>query len=262
MSDLVQPESLPPEDGEKPGPAVKSFLDHLEDLRWMLIKMTATLALAMGLCFFFAPRMLSVFTYPLAKVTGDVTPFLRTLDVTGGFMLSIKLSLYAGIVLASPLLIYFFTQFVLPALTTREKKLVAPVLVAGVGLFLTGAALAYFFVVPGGLRFFLHYNEQLGIRSDWLIDRYIAFVSQMVLAFGACFELPLVVLALAKLGIVTHAFLKQKRPYAIVLIFIVAGLITPTPDIVNQCLLALPMCVLYEACVWIAWGMERRKRSA
>jgi sec-independent protein translocase protein TatC len=81
----------------------------------------------------------------------------------------------------------------------------------------------------------------------------------MVLAFGLCFELPLVVLALAKLGIVSHEFLRQKRRYAIVLNFIIAAFITPTPDIINQSLLALPMCALYEACVWIAWWMERKQ---
>ncbi|MEI6084323.1 MAG: twin-arginine translocase subunit TatC [Verrucomicrobiota bacterium] len=260
MADAIEPELLPPAPEESDGGSeAKSFLDHLEDLRWMLVKMAATLAVAMGICFFFAPYMMKVFTYPLQKVTGDVTPFLRTQDVTGGFMLSIKLSLYSGLALACPLLLHFFGQFVLPALTPREKKLVTPVVAAGFGLFIGGVALAYFWVVPQGLKFFLDYNKQLGIRSDWLIDKYIAFVTHMVLAFGLCFELPLVVLALAKLGIVSHEFLRQKRRYAIVIIFIVAAFITPTPDMINQCLLALPMCALYEACVWIAWWMERRK---
>lgn len=257
MADPIEPEVLPPESGGE----AKSFLDHLEDLRWTLVKMAATLAVAMGICFFFAPQMLRVFTYPLARVVGDVTPFLRSQEVTGGFMLSIKLSLYSGVALASPLLIYFFGQFVVPALTIREKKLITPVLVAGIGLFLAGVALAYFWVIPGGLRFFLDYNKELGIRSDWLIDKYILFVAHMLLAFGACFELPLVVLALAKLGIVTHEFLRQKRRYAIVLCFIIAAFITPTPDMVNQCLLAVPMCLLYEACIWIAWWMERRQKA-
>jgi sec-independent protein translocase protein TatC len=253
MPESSEPELL------SPGGETKSFLDHLEDLRWTLVKMIAALAVAMLVCFVFAPTLMRFFSQPLVQVTGDVTPFLRTQEVTGGFMLAIKLALYAGLVLASPFLLYFLAQFVLPALTSREKKLVTPVLVAGVGLFLTGVALAYFYVLPAALKFFMEYNAKLGIRSDWLIEKYISFVSQMMLAFGVCFELPLVVLALAKLGIVTHEFLRQKRPYAIVGIFVVAAFITPTPDMFTQCLLALPMCALYEACVWIAWAMEKRK---
>src|SRR5882724_5179792 len=174
MADAIEPEILPPVPEEPEGGSeAKSFLDHLEDLRWMLIKMAATLAVAMGVCFFFAPYVLKVFTHPLQQIVGDVTPFLRSQEVTGGFMLSIKLALYSGIALASPLLIYFFGQFVVPALTPREKNLVTPVLVAGIGLFIGGAALAYFWVVPKGLTFFLDYNKQLGIRSDWLIDKYV-----------------------------------------------------------------------------------------
>ncbi|MCG3147679.1 MAG: Sec-independent protein translocase protein TatC [Verrucomicrobiae bacterium] len=259
MPDATEPELLPPADETPVGGETKSFLDHLEDLRWMLIKMAATLAIAMLGCFLFAPALMKFFTHPLATVAGDVTPFLRTQQVTGGFMLAIKLALYAGLVVSSPILLYFLTQFVLPALTRQEKRMVTPVLLAGVGLFLCGITLCYFGVLPAALRFFLEYNKTLDIRSDWLIENYIGFVSQMMLAFGICFELPLVVLALAKIGIVTAEFLRQKRPYAIVLIFIVAAVITPTPDMLTQCLLAIPMCGLYEACVWIAWWMERRR---
>lgn len=260
MPDATEPEVLPPDDAPVGGEA-KSFLDHLEDLRWTLVKMASTLAVAMLACFIFAPTLMKFFTHPLASVVGDVTPFLRTQEVTGGFMLAIKLALYAGIVISSPLWLYFLAQFVLPALTWKEKRMVTPVLTVGVLLFLSGVALCYFGVLPAALKFFMEYNKTLTIRSDWLIENYISFVSQMMLAFGICFELPLVVLALAKIGIVTAEFLRQKRPYAIVLIFIVAALITPTPDMLTQCLLALPMCVLYEACIWIARWMERRQQA-
>ena len=137
-----------------------------------------------------------------------------------------------------------------------------PVFASGVGLFLAGVALAYFAVIPAGLKFFLDYNQYLGIRSQWVIENYVSFVSHMCLAFGICFELPLVVLALAKLGIVTAEFLRQKRAYVIVIIFIIAAVITPTTDMVNQCLLAVPMCLLYEACIWIAWWMERQRAKS
>ena len=254
MTDLPEPE---PQSGSSE--FIKPFLEHLEDLRWMIIKMTVTLAVTMFLSFFFARQLLAVIIWPLRRVAGDPEQFLYSLEVTGGFTLAMLLALYAGLVLACPFLLYFLAQFVLPALTPKEKGLMWPVFAGGVGLFLAGVALAYFGVIPAGLKFFLDYNKYLGIRSQWVIENYVSFVSHMCLAFGICFELPLVVLALAKLGIVSAKFLRDKRPYVIVLIFIIAAVITPTTDMVNQCLLAVPMCVLYEACIWIAWWMERKK---
>ncbi len=260
MSDSHEPELLPRQNQEDASGPLKPFLDHLEDLRWMLIKMIVALGLSMFACLFFARQLLAVIIWPLQRVTADPKPFLRTLEVTGGFTLAMKLALDAGLIIACPFLLYFLAQFILPALTPKEKGLLTPAFTAGTGLFLAGVALAYFAVIPAGLRFFIQYNEYLGISSQWTIDNYVSFVSHMMLAFGICFELPLVVLILAKLGIVTHEFLRQKRPYVIVIIFIVAAVITPTTDPFNQCLLAVPMVVLYEACIWIAWWMERRKQ--
>ena len=264
MTDSHEPELLPPDadEPEQESATLKPFLEHLEDLRWMLIKMIVALAVAMVLSFFFAKDLLIALVWPLKRVTNNPEPFLRTLEVTGGFSLAMKLAFYAGIVLACPFLLYFLADFILPALTPREKKLLTPAFTAGTLLFLSGVALAYFVVIPAGLHFFIEYNKYLSIRSEWTIDNYVSFVSHMTLAFGICFELPLVVLVLARLGIVTHEFLRQKRSYVIVLIFIIAAVITPTTDMVNQSLLAVPMCLLYEACIWIAWWMERKKRQA
>lgn len=260
MTDSADPELLPPSDEEaEVSHSVKPFLEHLEDLRWVLIKTIATLGVAMLASFFFARQLLDVLIYPLQRVTGDAEPFLRTLEVTGGFSVALKLALYAGIVVSCPVLLYFVAQFVLPALTLREKSMLAPVLGFGVGLFLVGAALAYFLVIPNALRFFIDYNRQLHIRSEWTIQNYISFVTVVLLAFGLAFELPLVVVTLARLGIVTHEFLRQKRIYAIPLIFFLAAVITP-PDLMSQILLGVPMCLLYEACIWIALWMERRKK--
>jgi sec-independent protein translocase protein TatC len=262
MTDSREPELLPPDDDTgQPSTILKPFLDHLEDLRWMIIKMIAMLSAAMLLSFFFARQLLAVVIWPLQRVTGDPSAFLYTLEVTGGFTLAMKLALYAGIVLACPFLLYFLAEFILPALTPKEKSLLTPAFTSGTVLFLAGVCLGYFIVIPAGLRFFLDYNKYLGISTRWTVDNYVSFVSHMCLAFGICFELPLVVLVLAKLGIVTYEFLRQKRPYVIVIIFIVAAVITPTTDPFNQSLLAVPMVVLYEACIWIARWMERRKEA-
>jgi sec-independent protein translocase protein TatC len=253
---------MPPESGEDSGGFIKPFLEHLEDLRWMLVKMTVTLVIAMLLSFFFARELLQVVIWPLQRVTMDPKEYLWTMEVTGGFMLAMKLSLYTGLILACPLLLYFLTDFLLPALTRKEQRLLAPVFAAGVGLFLAGVALAYFAVIPSGLRFFIEYNSYLGIQSRWTVDNYVSFVSTMCLAFGVCFELPLVVLALAKLGVVTSRFLRDKRSYIVVIIMVVAALVTPTTDPFNMAMLAVPMYLLFEACIWIAWWMERKEAAA
>jgi sec-independent protein translocase protein TatC len=259
MSDSREPQSLPSKDNDLEDGQVKPFLEHLEDLRWMLIKMLFVLGVTTVFGFVFARQLLVLVKYPLQQIGQDPEKFLRTLEVVGGFSLAIKVALYAGIVLACPLLLYFLAQFILPGLTAREKQLLMPTFSAGVGLFMAGAALAYFVVIPAGLRFFIEYNKYLGIRSEWTIENYVAFVSQMVLAFGVCFELPLVVLVLVRLGVVGYEFLRKKRPYVIILIFVIAAIVTPTTDMFNQTVLALPMCLLYEACIWIAWWMERVK---
>jgi len=259
MSDAPPPESLPPPDDSADGSLLQPFLAHLEDLRWTLIKSVGALATTMVVSFIFAPQLLRLITWPLQRITSDSSQYLRTLEVAGGFTLAMRLALYAGLILACPLILYFVGQFLLPALTRREKGMLWPAFAAGAGLFGAGAALAYFFVIPAGLRFFIEFNERLGIRSEWTIENYVGFVTHMILAFGLCFELPLVILVLAKLGIVTYEFLRQKRPHVVVLIMIVAAVVTPTTDPFNMAMLAVPMYLLFEACVWIVRWMERRR---
>ncbi|NQU10097.1 twin-arginine translocase subunit TatC, partial [bacterium] len=148
-----QPDQPPPASSNDGGSVVKPFLDHLEDLRWMLVKMFSVVGVAMVGCFWFARELMSVMIWPLERVTGgDAKPYLRTLEVTGGFMLAMKLALWTGIIIAGPLLMYFLGQFLLPALTRQEKRLLWPAFAAGGGLFIGGVALAYFAALPAGLR--------------------------------------------------------------------------------------------------------------
>jgi sec-independent protein translocase protein TatC len=250
----------PAEFGEEDAGETKSFLEHLEDLRLMLVKMVVALLVAMGGSFFFVRELMALVIWPLQRVTGNAKPYLRTLEVTGGFMLAMQMAFWAGIVLSAPLLLYFVGQFVLPALRSKERRMLWPGFAGGAVLFLGGAALAYFAALPAGLKFFIEYNNYLGISSEWTIDNYISFVGMMMLAFGVSFELPLLILILAKLGLVSYRFLADKRPYAIITIFVIAAIITPTTDPINQTMLAGPMCILYEACIWITWLMERKDR--
>src|SRR2546430_269609 len=116
----------------------------------------------------------------------------------------------------------------------------------------------YFWLLPKTILFFFHDTERLGWAPTWTVQQYYSFVTRFTIGFGLAFELPVVVLALVRFGLITYRFMARTRPYAVVLIFILATIITPTPDILTLVAMALPMCLLYESCIWIAWLMERR----
>ncbi len=186
--------------------------------------------------------------------------FMSALRPTETFMLSMKLAFFAGVVVAFPLLLYFLLQFILPGLHSHEKRVLWPSLTIGFGLFLGGVLFAYFLILPRALAFFFEWGDNLGVRNDWRIGEYISFATQFTLLFGLSFELPVVVMVLVKLGLLGYQTMKKTRHYAIVAIVILAAVLTPTPDILTQCLMAGPMIVLYEACIWFAWWDERKSR--
>ena len=149
-------------------------------------------------------------------------------------------------------------EFVLPALTALEKRFVLPAILVSFGLFLTGVVTCYFWLLPKTILFFFHDTESLGWTAAWTVQEYYSFVTRFTIGFGLAFELPVVVLTLVRFGLVTYSFMARTRPYAIVLIFILATIITPTPDILTLIAMSLPMCLLYESCIWIAWFMQRK----
>jgi sec-independent protein translocase protein TatC len=239
----------------------KPFLEHLEDLRWTIVKMAITLAVAMVLCFTFRQSLVRILQSPLKAVDPQVGA-LRALGITDSITISFHLAFYAGIVISFPILLYFLAEFVLPALTAIEKRFVFPAIGASFGLFLLGVVTCYFWLLPKTILFFFRDTQSLGWAPTWTVQQYYSFVTRFTLGFGLAFELPVVVLALVRFGVVTFAFMRRTRPYAVVLIFILATVITPTPDILTLVAMALPMVLLYETCIWIAWFMERRRQQA
>ncbi len=189
---------------------------------------------------------------------GSNIRMMSALKPTETFMLSMKLAFFAGMVLAFPLLLMFVLQFVLPGLHEAERKILWPAMIIGFGLFLSGVLFAYFFVLPRALLFFYEWSGDLGVSNDWRIGEYITFATQFTLLFGLSFELPVVVMVLVKLGLLTYDTMARTRTYAIVAIYIAAAVITPTPDIMTLNLMALPMLLLYEICIWLAW-LDRKK---
>jgi sec-independent protein translocase protein TatC len=242
--------------------ATKPFLEHLEDLRWTLIKSVSVLSVATIAAFIFRKEILRVLTAPLLLEVSQDAGFLSALGVADSFLISLKVSAFAGLILSTPFVLYFLADFFIPALTPSERRLVLPVFFAGLILFIGGVLCCYFLLLPVTLKFFIQDSAYMGIRPQWTIQNYISFVTQFALGMGLSFEMPLVIITLAKLGIVTHEFLKQKRRYFVVGIFVLAACITPTSDMFTMLVVAAPLILLYEACVWAAWLIERGRKVA
>ncbi len=192
---------------------------------------------------------------------GSNIRMMSALKPTETFMLSMKLAFYAGIVLAFPLLLMFVLQFVLPGMHEAERKIMWPALGIGFGLFLAGVFFAYFFVLPRALLFFYEWSNGLGVANDWRIGEYITFATQFTLLFGLSFELPVLVMVFVKLGLLSYETMAKTRTYAIVAIYVAAAVITPTPDLMTLNLMAIPMLVLYEICIWLAWFDRKKMRK-
>lgn len=185
---------------------------------------------------------------------------MSALKPTETFMLSMKLSFFAAIIVSFPLLLMFILQFVLPGLHANEKRVLWPAMAVGFGLFLSGVIFAYLVVLPLALDFFQGWGENMGVSNDWRIGEYITFATQFTLLFGLSFELPVVVMALVKIGLLTYSTMSNTRSYAILAIFVAAAIITPTPDALTLSLMAGPMILLYEICIWLAWFDERKQK--
>lgn len=177
------------------------------------------------------------------------------------FMLSMKLSFYAGIIIASPLLLYLLLQFIVPGLLQHERKLLYKCMFYGFGLFLVGVFFAYWIVLPRVLTFFYEYSLSFGIANEWRIGYYINFATRLVLLFGLAFELPVIVFPFVKLGVLSYELMSSTRRYAIVGVCVLAAVITPTPDIVTMMFMAVPMYALYELCIFLAWREDKRRRA-
>ncbi|MDQ6912137.1 MAG: twin-arginine translocase subunit TatC [Verrucomicrobiota bacterium] len=237
----------------------KPFLEHLEDLRWTIVKMAIALFLAMMLSLLFRHQLTQLLQRPLQRMNPQINT-LQSLGITDSITISINVSFYAGIALSFPFLIYFLAEFVLPALTAGEKRLMLPAIGGAFALFLIGVLACYFWLLPTTVRFFFTDAQSLGWTPNWTVREYYSFVTRFTLGFGLAFELPVVVLALVRLGLITYEFMARTRPYAVVLVFVLAVLITPTPDVLTMMSMGLPMYALYESCIWIAWFMQRRRK--
>lgn len=333
MADETEAERLDLEEQEEEeGGPVKSFLEHLEDLRWVLIKCISVAGVAMLGCLLAGNYVVRVLEWPLARapighhgkaqtvrvtfgtnqigyfhvstndpvaslvgtnqyVRMEIVPVavgtnlvlgvtaqpdteeaaggpkrrlpieIINLTPAGSFIVATKVAFYGGIVVAAPFIFYFVAQFVFPALRMREKKYVYRGLGFGFGLFATGVCFCYFVLMPIALAASAQYAEWLGFTANqWRAEEYIGFVCKFMLGMGLGFELPVVVLTLVKLGILNYSILASARRYVIVICFVLGAILT-TPEVITQVLMAMPLLLLYEVSVWVAWYWERKEKK-
>jgi len=328
MADPTE-EPRPDEMEEDGGGPVKTFLEHLEDLRWMLIKSGSALLVGMIVCLYATNSVVSILKWPLKRAAliqigkqqkvvvrfrdhqlltfdsstnifgpldlgtnrsviiqiepvqvgtnilfeprVDMNPEqealassgteLIYLDPAAPFMSSLHLAFFAGILLAAPFIFYFVGEFVLPALKIKEKKYFMRAFAVGVGLFAAGVCFCYFIIMPRALKFSELFALWMGIKvPEWRAETYFGFVTKFMLGMGLGFELPVVLLALVKIGILDYKKLSAMRRYMIVINLVLGALLT-TPEVFTQVMMAIPLQILYEISVWIAWYWERQERK-
>jgi sec-independent protein translocase protein TatC len=233
-----------------------TFTEHLEELRGCLLKSLAAIVLASGLCYFFSDSIFRFMVGPLLRTLPPGQSLIGT-GVTEAFFTEIKVAVAGGVFFSSPVIFYQIWRFISPGLSGAEKKLVLPFVFCATAFFLGGAFFCYRIVLPVAFLYFIEQYGTLGVTPAIRIGEYFTFFFRMVLAFGITFELPVFTFFLVRLGIWNYRLMLRSFRYAIVIIFVVAAILTPTPDIINQSLLAGPMLLLYVLSIGVAYLWRR-----
>lgn len=257
----VPAEALPP-----PPPREKpmSFFEHLEELRGVLVKSLIAFIICAAAVGYFLKEFNEYLMWPLTSVQKDFPALvieLGTMKIMEVFTMIIQVCVLGGLVMAAPAILFFVGQFVAPALTEKEMKAVLPMCIAAFFLFVVGACFGFFLLMPKTIEVSLQLNQLFGFATRWTVGDYYSTLSWLVLGVGAAFEFPLVVVLLVWLGIMSTAFLRKYRRHAIVAIFVVAAIITPTPDPVTQTIFAIPLYILYEAAIIAAARIEKKREG-
>lgn len=222
-------------------------LDHLEELRWRIIYSLIALALFSSAAFFYSSQILAVLTRPVPK--------LVMLTPAEAFLVHLKIALIAGVAFTAPFSLYQFLLFLLPALTPKEKKGIVWIVPAGIFLFFCGAAFANFILLPTAIKFFLSYTNDK-IQEMISLSNYIGFVLSFLAGGGIAFELPLVMMALGKLGVIRAGFLRRYRKESILAILILTALLSPSPDVFSWGILSLSLYMLFEVSILLVGIVE------
>lgn len=243
-----------------------SFWEHLDELRGTIIKSLIVFVLFAALIAYYLTQFNQLLMWPFyhaAQQYPDLAIELSTATPMEGVNVIIQMCMLGSLMLSVPFVLFFVSQFVAPALTEKETKAVVPMCLAALGLFLAGVAFAFFIIMPAGMRVFIEINRSFEWGFRWTVGSYYSVLTRTILGVGATFQFPLIIVLLVWLGILSTAFLRRYRRHAIVVVFVIAMLLTPSTDPFNQVLVAAPMCLLYEIAIVVSRQIEkRRERNA
>jgi sec-independent protein translocase protein TatC len=257
-----QPASLDVHDDdiETDGAGKMSFLDHLDELRRRLVAAALSLAFGTLVAFFFIERIFTFIMRPLYEKLPAGSKLIYT-EPTEAFMLYVKIALLAGVVIAAPLIVWQLWLFIAPGLYAREKRFAGPFILMATVSFVGGAAFNHYVVFPLAWVFLASFSNDYMMMMPRIAPIFSLY-AMMMLAMGLVFEMPAVILVMARMGMVTAGFLWRHVKYAILIIFITAAVITPTGDMVTQSLMAGPMVGLYFLSIGLAWMFGKKRRKA
>ena len=236
-----------------------SFLEHLDELRKRLVWSVLALMIGFLVCFSVSNYIFDFLMGPLREVLPEDGELIAV-EVGEVFMLHLKMAFFIAIFMAAPVWLTQLWLFIAPGLYASEKKFAVPFILFGTLFFLGGAAFAHYIVFPYASAFLTGYGGD-SVAIKLTVSRVFSFYSKFILGMGLVFQIPTIVLVLSRIGLVTPRFLIKQFKYAVLLIFVIAAIITPTPDVVTQSLLAVPMILLYLFSISVSWfvGRERQK---
>lgn len=232
-----------------------SFLDHLEELRWRLVKAIGSIVLGGIVAYFFIDDIIALLISPTEHISSPMK--LQVLTVQGMFMIKWGMSIVGGFILALPVITYQLAKFISPGLYNNEKKFMIPLVFFSYISFVIGVVFAYMVIIPFSLKFF----SSLGIseiQNNYSINYYFSFITWLMLGSGIIFELPVVVFILSIIGILTPPFMRHYRRHALIVIMLISAFITP-PDPVSLLFMSLPLVLLYELSIGVSWMVNKRK---
>ena len=257
-----------------------SFFDHLEELRWHLIRASIAVLIFTGLAFYYydfifdsvimGPSHTNFWTYQALCNLGNylhrtgwcvetINIKLMNNELAGQFTLQLNSSLIIGITAGIPYVLYELWRFIKPALHDKERKAATGFVFYATFLFALGVFFGYFIITPMSIRFLVGYEVSASIENLYTIDNYLSSVATLTLASGLVFQLPIIIYILSNLGILTVQFMRSSRRYAIVVILIIAAVVTPTPDAITMMVVSVPLFILYEVGIMVAGRVEKRK---
>jgi sec-independent protein translocase protein TatC len=249
-------------DVEKEPMPTMGFLDHLEELRKRLVYSIISVGVGFGICWWKVERIYDVMQRPIMEVLHkhNLPEHLGYLNPTDPFNLYLKVAALAGLFLTSPFVLYQVWMFISPGLYRNEKRYAVPFMVSTIALFAAGGYFGFKIVYPRALDFLIHIGRQF--QPMITIGEYTQLFLSIVLGMGLIFEMPILIFFLSLMGIVSAGFMWKNFRYAILIIFVIAAIVTPTPDIVNMCIFAAPMLALYVISIGIAWMVHPKQRNA